>query len=219
MVGLSTTQGAVNRWLVSLGPLACASLLAGAARADAGWETAPATRRSGFHLGVEGGLALGAAQGYPDAHLDTSGFFTTSSGVGPAGTVWLGGALADAFNFGLGASLGSVTGGGKTSSATAFVFHLEGFPLFARGGALRDLGLFAEFGAGTVHVRSTDGAELGGGGGSMSLVGAGAFWETWRVLGGHVALGPFAGFQYQVSDAVSREVALVGVRSAFYGGP
>ena len=99
-----------------------------------------------------------------------------------------------------------------------YLFHIEAFPLFSRGGKLRDIALFADFGTGTATIqrRSDDGQYSSSG--SLSAVGLGAFWETWR-LAGNFALGPYASWHYQDSNAMTRYFGEFGVRGAFYGGP
>lgn len=183
-------------------------------------EPARPTRRSGFTFGATLGAVVGGAQGYPNelGKIDNSAFYRRASGFGEGGVIWLGGALADWFTFGLGAEMASFSGSGRSSSGGAFVFHLEAFPLFARGGALRDLGVMADFGTGTASIRDDSGDEIAKSG-AQSLVGLGAFWEGLRVAGDHLALGPFASFHYANSDALARQIGMVGLRTAFYGGP
>jgi hypothetical protein len=195
--------------------------LAAAPEADRpSWETAPATRRSGFTAGFLGGLAFGTVAGYPNdfSKIDVPQFRSATSGVGPSGTLYLGGALTDWFTFGLGLSRSSYGSGRLVTSSTAYLFHLEAFPLFASGGATRDLGLFADFGTGTATiVRRSDQAQFSSSG-SLSIAGVGVFWETWR-LAGHIAIGPFAAWHYQGSLAMTRYFGDLGIRMSAYGGP
>jgi hypothetical protein len=179
-----------------------------------------ATRRSGFTAGILGGLAVGDAAGFPNdfSKLDNPAYHASTTGAGTAFTFYLGGALTDWFTFGFG--LGSSSFGSRRliTKSTAFVFHIEAFPLFARGGAFRDIALFADVGTGTATLtRREDGVEFSNSGG-LSMAGVGALWEAWR-LGSHLAFGPFAAWHYQSSDAMTRHFSELGVRGVFYGGP
>jgi hypothetical protein len=186
----------------------------------AAWETAPATHRGGFTAGILAGLAFGTVHGYPNDFdkIDVPAYRSATSGVGSSLALYLGGALTDWFTFGLGFGTSSYQGSELISRGTLFIFHLEAFPAFARGGRWRDAGLFADFGTGVATVK----ARAGGGdlatSGALSIVGIGAFFEPWR-LAGHLAVGPYASWQYQQSDSMARHVGSIGLRAAFYGGP
>ena len=186
----------------------------------ASWENAPATRRSGFTAGVLAGMSFGTVAGYPNefSKIDNVAYRAATSGVGPAGMIYLGGALTDWFTFGFGFSRSSYGSSRMVTSGSTYLFHIEAFPLFFRGGKLRDIAVFADFGTGTATIqrRSDDGQYSSSG--SLSAVGLGAFWETWR-LAGHIALGPYASGHYQDSNAMTRYFGEFGVRGAFYGGP
>jgi hypothetical protein len=164
--------------------------------------------------------AFGSVHGYPNdfAKIDNAAFRAASSGAGPGVIFYFGGALTDWFNFGFGFGSSSVGGANLVSQATVYIFHLEAFPAFARGGRSRDLGLFADFGTGTASIkRRSDNAQFAASG-ALSIVGLGAFFEMWR-LAGHVAFGPYASWQYQSSDSMARHAGQLGLRGAFYGGP
>lgn len=184
------------------------------------WETAPATRRYGFTAGILAGAMFGTAHGYPNAYgkIDNPDFYASATGVGSGAILWIGGALTDWFTFGLGGGGGSY-GGSNRSAGGAFLFHLEAFPLFARGGAWRDLGVSADFGTGggTITNRSS-GAELSTAG-SFSIASVGLFWESWRFASGHLVAGPAATFTYEGSESQVRTFGMAGIRGAFYGGP
>src|SRR5438067_434328 len=69
------------------------------------WENAPPTRRGGFMTSVDVGGGVAGVAGFPnDVHKIGLARYYTSTGVipGAAGTLWIGGALTDYFNFGLG---------------------------------------------------------------------------------------------------------------------
>jgi hypothetical protein len=186
----------------------------------ASWENAPATWRSGFTFGVAGGLLMGSSRGYPN-RLEVIGnndYYADVASVGSGGELWIGGALADYFVFGLGLSGGSWKNDKLQSTGGAFVFHLEGFPLFGLGGPWRNAGLFADFGTGSREIKYDNGTTRAGGGG-MSMVGVGAFYEIWRFWGNHVTTGPYVSFAYMGNNTLSSDMVAVGFRSVFYGGP
>jgi len=186
---------------------------------EAAWQTAPATRRSGFTAGLILGAALGHASGTPNDYsmIGNPAYESRTGGVGPGGALWIGGALTDWFTFGLGGGSSSFGGSRLFSTSTVFLFHIEAFPLFYRGGVLRDLGLFADFGTGVGSIKRKSTGESISSAGSFSVGGAGAFWECWRIAG--FAAGPVVAWQYQYSLPLERHFALVGLRGVFYGGP
>lgn len=177
-------------------------------------------RRSGFVLGLIGGLALGGASGNPDiASQRYDPAYATSTGFAAGYRIapFFGGALTDWFTFGLGATLGSIETGARRSEVTAFVFHLEAFPLFAKGGTLRDAGVSLDFGAGVANIVSKRNNQEVATAGVASLAGIGLFWEPWRWW--HFAMGPCVVYQYDWSDHFSRHDVTLGLKGMFYGGP
>jgi hypothetical protein len=190
-----------------------------AQESDANWQTAPATRRSGFTAGLILGAALGYASGTPNdlSMIGNPAFQSHTGGIGPGGALWIGGALTDWFTFGLGGGMTSFGGSQLKSSSSVFLFHIEAFPLFSRGGAYRDLGVFADFGTGVGSIERKSTQESVSSAGSFSVAGLGAFWETWRFAG--FAAGPTVTWQYQYSQPLERHFILAGLRGVFYGGP
>lgn len=185
------------------------------------WETAPATRRSGFTLGTSFGLMGGGASGYPNelAKIGDPAFRASASGLGGGGFIWLGGALSDWLNFGLGGGGGSFGNADFTWSGGAFLFRVETFPLFSLGENYRDLGLSFDFGTGPgTIVRKADDQEVSGNG-ILSLIGIGVFWEPWRIADGHLVAGPALSFMHGFSEWQTISFATLGLRGAFYGGP
>lgn len=207
--------------LATLAPLA---VLAGSARADVGdsessYDPGRATRRSEFAAGLSFGGALGGASGYPNelSKLDDPRFHSDVGLAGGfAGSAFLGGALRDWLVFGVGIGTASISGNGRRSSGTAFLFHLEGYPLFGYGGPFRDLGVFTELGAGVRSIQQ--GSASTADGGAMSVVGLGFVYETLR-LGAHLSAGPVLQWSHQFSQSLTADVLLGGLRVAFYGGP
>lgn len=184
-----------------------------------GYNPGKALRRSDFAMGLGIGAALGAASGYPNelSKLNDPRYeANTGFAVGPGGSVWLGGALRDWLVLGLGVHTSSLAGSGLTSSGTAFVFHLEGYPAFSLGGPFRDLGLFTEFGAGGRTIKKDSGVVADGG--LLSLVSIGAVYEFLR-LGSHLSSGPTLQLKHEWSESLSTTSLLAGFRIAYYGGP
>ncbi|HWZ87198.1 MAG TPA: hypothetical protein VNW92_00060, partial [Polyangiaceae bacterium] len=132
--------------LVFLCALLGFGLLAGEAHADANendWDGGykiVATRRSGFVAGISLGLALGNADGYPNklAKIDDVNYErNTKFALGGSNRLWLGGALTDWFVFGLGLTAVSLQHENAKATGSAFIFHVEGYPLFYQGGPFR----------------------------------------------------------------------------------
>jgi hypothetical protein len=216
-------HGRMARFLVA--PLALVLLLgARSASADTGesessYDPGKATRRSDFAMGLLLGGSVGGAHGYPN-ELAKIGVpadeASTGVGAGTGGGFWLGGALRDWFVFGLGFSSAQVAGHGYTSNGTAFVLHLEGYPLFYKGGAWKDLGLIGEFGAGGRSIKK--GSDSAATSGALSVVTFGVVYEPIH-FGGGFWFGPLVEVTHQFSDSLTATVGIIGVRASFYGGP
>jgi hypothetical protein len=197
---------------------------AGPARADtAEWESSydpgKQLRRSDFAMGLLLGGAVGDVSGYPNEILkidDPRYRASTGVGGGPAGGVWIGGALRDWIVVGVGVDTASVSGNGYKSGASYFVFHLEGYPLFPQGGVFQDLGLLAEFGVGSRSIKA--GSESAADGGLMSIASIGVVYEPLR-LGSHLNFGPQIQYTFQGSQSLTANFATIGLRASFYGGP
>ncbi len=185
---------------------------------DGGFSNKPAERRSDVTIGAELGAVGATSLGYPNeiAKIDNPDYRArTGFAVGRRSTLWLGGALRDWFTFGIGIDATQYQGNGYAASSGGFIFRVEAYPAFYEGGVWRDLGLSAQFGLASMKLTQdgTDGAD----GGSMSLVGLGAFWETWRP--GSFAIGPTVEYQYLFSQSLQAHSVMAGFRFAFYGGP
>jgi hypothetical protein len=175
-------------------------------------------RRGGFVLGVLAGPTLGGAKGNPSAKAtrdDPSFEQDAGIGMGYRITPFLGGALTDWFTFGLGMSFASLANSDYQTRVDTFVFHLEAYPLYGEGGVFRDLGLAADFGAGTSSIRSKALDEKVAESGVASTVGLGVFWEPLRMW--QLAGGPYVGYQRNWSRWYGRDDVMVGFRMMFYG--
>lgn len=176
------------------------------------------TRRSDFTAGVTLGLLAGDAVGYPNeiGKLNNPDYrASTGIGVGSGTMIWLGGALKDWLTLGVGASFIRFKGGGLAASGGGALFRVEAYPLFYQGGPWRDLGFVGNFGIGGMGL--AEGNDTRADGGSMSLVGAGAFWEGLRA--GHFAFGPGLEYQRLFSQSLHMDSVLASFRVAVYGGP
>jgi hypothetical protein len=184
---------------------------------DGGYKQV-ATRRSGFMLGINSGLAVGRAYGYPNeiAKLDVPRYErNTAFAFGSTSRLWLGGALTDWFVFGLGFEGVKLKHDDITAAGSAFIFHVEGYPLFYRGGVFRDLSLFGDFGAGGLKItgRARDDAS----GGLMSVIGLGAGWDPVRFW--RFNFGPALEYTHTWSQTVTADSVSLEARLTFVGGP
>jgi hypothetical protein len=199
--------------------LAAKSAHADTGEAESSYDPGKATRRSDVALGLLIGGAAGGVSGYPN-DLSKIGVpadeANTGFGGGTGGGFWVGGALRDWFVFGIGFSSAQVSGRGYRSNGTAFVFHLEGYPLFYKGGAWKDVGLIGEFGAGGRSIQQ--GSNTAAEGGALSVVTFGVVYEPLH-LGGGFWLGPLLEVTHQFSDSLTSTIGVIGVRASFYGGP
>ncbi|MFC1643301.1 hypothetical protein ACFL5O_11565 [Myxococcota bacterium] len=189
---------------------------------DEDWQdparAAQAQRRSGFTIGMSGGLTLGRAYGYPNEtdKIDRPQYEAdTGLGIANGGILWLGGALTDWFTFGIGMANASLQGHDYQASGGAFVTRIEAFPLFYANDSLQDLGLALTCGAGTIRVERDGDTKADGG--NMSSVGLGVFYEPWRAW--QISLGPSLEVLYVFSGSLRSFSATLGGRIVFYGGP
>ncbi|MEO8180762.1 MAG: hypothetical protein ABI895_18160 [Deltaproteobacteria bacterium] len=195
-----------------------APVLHAAEGAAAGAAETTAERRSGFTFGVAGGLLTSSARGYPNDvdKIDVRQYEAHSGlGVNVGGAFWIGGALADWLNVGVGVIGGGIQRDGLRSGGGAFNVRVETFPLFYRGGPFRDLGVLLTAGTGGYSIER--GKEKLAEGAGTSAVGLGAFYEPWRLW--QFSFGPQLEYNYQFSDSMSAHTFVLGVRTVFYGGP
>lgn len=177
-----------------------------------------ATRRSGFMIGLTSGIALGRATGYPNelAKLDDRRYRRdTALAIGGINRLWLGGALTDWFVFGVGLGGFNMKHGQTQVAGSAFLFHVEGYPLFYRGGAFRDLSIYGDFGAGGAKITGHQREEADGG--SMSTVGLGAAFTPVRFW--KFTLGPGLEYWHSWSQSLTLDSVALEARFTFVGGP
>jgi len=183
-----------------------------------------AERRSDLVLGFSPGLVLGGTTGYPNEidKIDEPDWKASSGFAAGFGfEAWIGGALTDWFTFGVGGGYFGGNGPKGNTSGGAFLLRVETFPLYSLGGGLRDLALFANFGAGSLALKGDEranGAErTKGESGFASVGGAGLAYELIRSK--HLAIAPTAEYILFASESLHAHQALIGARIVFYGGP
>jgi hypothetical protein len=184
---------------------------------DGGYKVV-ATRRSGFMIGITTGLALGNAYGYPNelAKLNDPNYErNTKFGIGAADRLWFGGALTDWFVFGIGLDSVRLKHANADATGSAFIFHVEGYPLFYQGGPFRDLSLFGDFGAGGMKI--TGGTRAEADGGLMSVVGFGVGYEPVRFW--RFTFGPAVEYMHTWSQSMNSNTTMAEARLTFVGGP
>jgi hypothetical protein len=181
-------------------------------------------RRGDFVLAFSPGLVLTSASGYPNEidKLNRPEYQADSGlAVGPGFEAWLGGAITDWFTFGLGMGYFKGSGSKSKTSGGAFLVRIETFPLYGLGGGLRDLGVFANFGAGGLTITRESDVEGEPGkrasAGLASIGGIGVTYELWRAW--HFAFAPTAEYQLISSQSLTAHQTLIGARVVFYGGP
>ena len=192
----------------------------GAAKEKPDWETARATHRSGFVVGLSLGSGIAAFSGYPNDSRKiglASHYTETGASVGGTFSLWIGGALSDWFTFGVGFTGGSMPLLSDQKAASGgLIFHIEAYPLFPMGKRWRDLGVMFDAGTGSATVTPMDSEKKLIDSGSASLISGGPFYEgfkLWKLKG-----GPFVQGSYMWSDSVRRPAVFFGWRTSLYTG-
>jgi hypothetical protein len=183
---------------------------------------APAKYRSGVCFGASFGLGTFTVAGYPNSALrlnDPAYHYASGPVVAFADRLFLMGALADTFNFGI--WLGGMTGENDKTKALASGggFRMEAFPLFHVAPQLRNFGFIAQVGVGgaiadkKMTLLSVDGTQ--------SFLGAGALYEFkhGHFIGLHSTIGVELEYQYVTSQSIDSHGVFAAARFAFYGGP
>lgn len=184
---------------------------------DGGYQQV-ATRRSGFMIGLGAGVGVGSAYGYPNelAKLGDPAFKrSTATAVGATNRLWFGGALTDWFVFGIGLAGLNLKHGQTTVTGGAYIFHVEGYPLFYRGGTFRDLSLFGDFGAGSMKITGNGREDANGG--LMSNLGMGVAYTPVRFW--KFTFGPAIEYWHVWSQTLTLDSVALEARFTFVGGP
>ena len=184
------------------------------------WDSARATHRSGFVVGLALGSGVGAISGFPNdsRKVGLARYYTeTGASLAGMGSLWFGGALSDWFTFGIGFTGGSMPLlSDQKASTGGLIFHVEAYPLFPLGGRWRDVGILLDAGTGSAEVTPKESEKKLVDGGSASQIGGGAFYEgikLWKLKG-----GPFLEGSYVWSDSVRRPALFFGWRTSLYTG-
>ena len=213
----------MNRLALSCAVLALCSIpsLARAESPDNAWDggyNQVAKRRSGFVAGLTLGLAAGSASGYPNelAKIDDPLYKRNTGGAfGGINRLWIGGALTDYLVFGLGFAGMGLKHDQTTAQGSAFIFHVEGYPLFYRGGVFQDLSVFGDFGAGGMKITGNDRPEADGG--LMSVLGFGVGYEPLRFW--KFTFGPAVEYWHWWSQTVTLNAVSAEARLTLVTGP
>ena len=183
---------------------------------DGGYKQ-ESTRRSGLLLGLQLGIAAGNGTGYPNelAKLNDPAYRrNTGFGFGATNRLWFGGALTDWFVFGIGLNGMQLKHNDVTLAASQFLFHVETYPLFYRGGVFRDLSVFGDFGLGGALIQGRGREDADGG--SMSAIGIGVGYDAVRFW--KFSLGPAVEYWHQFSQTVTVNNFALEARLTFVGG-
>ncbi|HTM43830.1 MAG TPA: hypothetical protein VL137_02685 [Polyangiaceae bacterium] len=175
----------------------------------------PPERRGDFAVSLTLGSGLAVAQGSPNEveKLNDPAFQQHTGAAFQLGNeLWLGAALRDWFVLGFGLAQRGSHGGPVQVSTSSFITHLEFYPLFAQGGALRDLSIYGEFGAGSGKMvrRGQQVANAG----VLSTIATGIVFEPLRW--GGFAAGPALQYMHQFSPSLRADFVGLGFRVAFY---
>lgn len=185
------------------------------------YEPPATTRRGGFAVGLTNSLGLASYRGYENtvvALADPRNEQTTGAELSSSFGLWLGGAVRDFLTLGLGFQSSSALTGDKPSFNPALLLHIEGYPLFFKGGAFRDLGVGLDAGLGTAVMFDQADTELKDPiamGGSMSFLAFSAFWEPLQFW--QFSAGPVLTYQHSFSQTFQINQGLLGFRMVFYG--
>lgn len=177
-----------------------------------------AERRSDVVFQLRLAPALGWGRGYPNeaSKLDDPKYLAdTGAAAGFDYQLFVGGALRDWFTFGFGLEGVSFKGSAVSAAGGLYLLRTEFYPAWSLGGTWRDLGVAANFGIGSMIMKS-NGVQVADGG-AIGVAGIEVFHETLRT--GCFALGPALGYSQMFSSSFDGNLLFLGVRSAFYTGP
>ncbi len=172
-------------------------------------------RRYGFTLGLAAGAHVTRAEGSSLKFSERANPTSTGAALGYGESIWLGGVFTDWFSFHLGMSFGRASTGDHAISSTGFLFGVETWPLFARGGVFRDLGFGVDVGTGSAEVRSKSRDKLEANGASASMMRASVFWDAFSAW--KLNFGPYVAYERRDAEVFSQDLLWLGVRTAFYG--
>lgn len=184
----------------------------------------PTERRGGFMASLSYDLGYGVVGGYPNklGQIDNPAFYREVSGFDAGFGLVLGGALRDWLTAGLLVRLAGVQQFDSDSellaASSTIGLRVEGYPLYGRSGAWRDVGIAGEFGVGlgsVVDAEDRDDVQVLADGGAMSHLGLGVTYTPWRFW--LFSAGPEVRYVYQYSQSLTAHLATVGMRLSFFG--
>ena len=216
---------------VAFAALMCASRVAQAQFTESGAterqrkaepELDKRTLRSGLVLSLMLGWGVSTAAGYPNNsnEIGDPAYYSASNAmVGAGGGLFVGGALTDYLNFGFFFAGQNYKSHDWKLRTTGFGIRVEAFPLMSAFPALKDLGLFADFGIGEATL-DTVAAGYPEAKGVQSFIGVGGMyeWTIFHLFGGHAVAGPTLEYDSVFSQSISSGAGVLGARVAFYGG-
>ena len=176
-------------------------------------------RRHGFTFGVIAGPSLLTTTATPTEYAKRNPDYEVHLGgvVVPSMSVFLGVAFADELSFALELEPSLAKHGDVKISGRAFAFRLETWPLVSLGKAYRDFGIATRFGFGSANFTSISTGDSIASAGGYSMVGVDLLWDALRL--GSFGFGPTLGVSYRFSATYTQTDVVLGLRSAFYGGP
>ncbi|MDB4933461.1 MAG: hypothetical protein JWP87_433 [Labilithrix sp.] len=180
-----------------------------------------AERRAGVVIGVAPGVAFAGASGYPNNTrlVGNPDFYSESPLlVGSSTTYFLMGALTDYLSFGPMVNIANFENDRWTSKGVGIGFRAEVFPLISLFPRLADLSLYGQAGVGATELQAK--GDFPSADGTQSFAGIGLHHEFrfFRMLGGHLAGGPYVEYDAIFSTSAERHWASFGFRLAWYGG-
>jgi hypothetical protein len=184
-------------------------------------------------IGVSGGLALGATEGYPpgDKFRGVPELYgSTPLLVGFSNRLTLLAALHPMFNVGVFVGFGSQSNARWSNVAGGGGLRLEAFPFASLCGcelkspflahASRAFGIYGDFGIGSVSAKLKEQPASGGKvetiGGVQALLGVGLFYEF--RLGTNFVLGPDLRYEVVTTTNADHNSFNLGLRFAWYPG-
>lgn len=222
-----TTFVASFRWALVAGFVLGATAWSSLAQAQAidggdgeNYSAPPPERRNGFMATLQTEYGYMSVEGYPNklGRIGNPDYRSHIGGVGSVVSLVLGGALRDWLTAGLVIRTAGVFGEDKIVGGISGIgMQLQGFPLWARGGAFRDLGIVGEFGVGLGAISDTsdkDDAKVLAEGGGMSHLSLGASYEVFKFW--LFSAGPVLNYSHQFSQSMTGHSVTGGIKLTFY---
>lgn len=180
-----------------------------------------AERRAGVVLGIAPGVAFAGASGYPNNSrlIGNPDFYSQSPLlVGNSTTYFLMGALNDYFSFGPMVNVATFENDKWKSTGVGVGFRAEVFPFVRLFPRLADTSIYGLAGVGATELQAKGSFPSADGTQSFAGIGLHHEFRFFRLLGGHLAGGPFVEYDAIFSTSAERHWASFGLRLAWYGG-